>query len=136
MIDLLVQSTVPKHPLQGALYRRIPTSGSCVGSLDADAGAEAALMAREVEEMDDDELQEMSGEAGAYELDEDEETMAEEMLRQEEARARAMATMQGRPVTLQPRRRRTMNVVRGIVHIPDVLPVPNHLSEGVGEGTP
>jgi hypothetical protein len=78
----------------------------------------AASMHRGAEDEADEEMFRMlGGEAREYEPDEDEERMADEMLRQDEANARA--AMQGRPVTpprgVEPRRspgpRRTRNVV-------------------------
>ena len=78
----------------------------------------AASMHRGAEDEADEEMFRMlGGEARQYEPDEDEEMMTEEMLRQDEANARA--AMQGRPVTpprgVEPRRspgpRRTRNVV-------------------------
>ena len=78
----------------------------------------AASMHRGAEDEADEEMFRMlGGEAREYEPDEDEEMMADEMLRQDEANARA--AMQGRPVTpprgVEPRRspgpRRTRNVV-------------------------
>lgn len=80
--------------------------------------AAAALVGRHAEDEADEEMFRMlGGEACEYEPDEDEEMMAEEMLRQKEANARA--AMQGRPVTppraVEPGRspgpRRTPNVV-------------------------
>ena len=76
------------------------------------------LVGRDAEDEADEEMFRMlGGEARQYEPDEDEEMMTEEMLRQDEANARA--AMQGRPVTpprgVEPRRspgpRRTRNVV-------------------------
>ena len=69
------------------------------------------------DEADEEMFRMLGGEARQYEPDEDEEMMTEEMLRQDEANARAV--MQGRPVTpprgVDPRRspgpRRTRNVV-------------------------
>ena len=69
------------------------------------------------DEADEEMFRMLGGEACEYEPDEDEEMMAEEMLRQKEANARA--AMQGRPVTppraVEPGRspgpRRTPNVV-------------------------
>ena len=69
------------------------------------------------DEADEEMFRMLGGEAREYEPDEDEERMADEMLRQDEANARA--AMQGRPVTphrgVEPRRspgpRRTRNVV-------------------------
>ena len=78
----------------------------------------AASMHRGAEDEADEEMFRMlGGEAREYEPDEDEERMADEMLRQDEANARA--AMQGRPVTpprgVEPRRspgpRRTRNIV-------------------------
>ena len=80
--------------------------------------AAAAFVGRDAEDEADEEMFRMlGGEARQYEPDEDEEMMTEEMLRQDEANARA--AMQGRPVTpprgVEPRRspgpRRTRNVV-------------------------
>ena len=80
--------------------------------------AAAAFVGRDAEdEADEEMLRMLGGEARGYEPDEDEEMMAEEMLRQDEANARA--AMHGRPVTpprgVEPRRspgpRRTRNVV-------------------------
>ena len=80
--------------------------------------AAAAFVGRDAEDEADEEMFRMlGGEARQYEPDEDEEMMTEEMLRQDEANARA--AMQGRPATLprvvEPRRspgpRRTRNVV-------------------------
>jgi len=80
--------------------------------------AAAAFVGRDAEDEADEEMFRMlGGEARQYEPDEDEEMMTEEMLRQDEANARA--GMQGRPVPpprgVEPRRspgpRRTRNVV-------------------------
>ena len=94
------------------------TMGPRYAEIRKEFDAAAAFVGRDAEDEADEEMFRMlGGEARQYEPDEDEEMMADEMLRQDEANARA--AMQGRPVTpprgVEPRRspgpRRTRNVV-------------------------